>query len=107
MGRKESGLKSPWEMRRLMAAPLLVEAASAACGWMNRDVERARIGVVPVMIDDDDDDGVVVCEVGEEQSLSRMMAPSRCCCSFESYASHPIWLQWNGSNAATATDDEY
>lgn len=73
MGRKESGLKSPWEMRRLMAAPLLVEAASAACGWMNRDVERARIGVVTVMIDDD---GVVVVSVvGEEQSLSRMMAP--------------------------------
>ena len=56
-----------------MAAPLLVEAASAACGWMNRDVERARIGVVTVMIDDDD--GVVVSVVGEEQSLSRMMAP--------------------------------
>ena len=74
MGRKESGLKSPWEMRRLMAAPLLVEAASAACGWMNRDVERARIGVVPVMTVVVDD-GIVVSVVGEEQSLSRMMAP--------------------------------
>ena len=87
MGRKESGLKSPSEISLLMAP-----FANAGWGLMSSVVERARMGVVLVR----DDDNVVV----GQQSFSPIMSPT-----FESYAFHPTWLQWNGSNTATGEDE--
>jgi len=66
--------------------------ANAGWGLMGSVVERARMGVVLVR----DDDNVVV----GQQSFSPIMSPT-----FESYAFHPTWLQWNGSNTATGEDE--